>query len=160
MSQGTAKDHQPLSTSVVPDRSYNIIFGERGEIKSTNFERLLRAVIDILHMLLHKIDPFFGPGAKNPSIGQVLLMSKEQLQNRILTDPHVQIYPCGRRDIQAGTIDRRILATLEFLSSSGLDPYISGLACGANTTASTYGLFSNPQANLARNVEFSLRFKF
>ena len=25
------------------------------------------------------VDPFFGPGAKNPSIGQVLLMSKEQL---------------------------------------------------------------------------------
>ena len=25
------------------------------------------------------VDPFFGPGAKNPSVGQVLLMSKEQL---------------------------------------------------------------------------------
>ena len=28
------------------------------------------------------VDPFFGPGAKNPSIGQVLLMCKEQLTNR------------------------------------------------------------------------------
>jgi hypothetical protein len=83
------------------------------------------------------VDPFFGPGAKNPTIGQVLLMSKEQLQQRALADPHVQIYPCGRRDIQAGTIDRRILATIEFLSASGLDPYISGLACGHNQTAST-----------------------
>ena len=25
------------------------------------------------------VDPFFGPGAKNPTIGQILLMSKEQL---------------------------------------------------------------------------------
>ena len=83
------------------------------------------------------VDPFFGPGAKNPSVGQVLLMSKEQLQARILQDPHVQIYPCGRRDIQAGSIDRRILATIEFLSASGLDPYVSGLACGHNATAST-----------------------
>jgi hypothetical protein len=85
----------------------------------------------------NKIDPFFGPGAKNPTIGQVLLMSKEQLQTHDLTDPHIQIYTCGRRDIQAGLIDRRILATLAFLSASGLDPYVSGLACGANPTAST-----------------------
>ncbi|MDQ6607967.1 MAG: lytic murein transglycosylase [Actinomycetota bacterium] len=83
------------------------------------------------------VDPFFGPGAKNPSVGQVLLMSKEQLQARILQDPHVQIYPCGRRDIQAGSIDRRILATIEFLSASGLDPYVSGLECGHNQTASS-----------------------
>ena len=53
------------------------------------------------------VDPFYGPGAKNPSIGQVLLMSKQQLTNRILSDPHVQIYACGKRDIQAGLIDRR-----------------------------------------------------
>ncbi|MHB8659298.1 MAG: lytic murein transglycosylase [Solirubrobacteraceae bacterium] len=77
------------------------------------------------------VDPFFGPGAKNPTIGQVLLMSKEQLQNRVLQDPHTQIYTCGRRDIQAGLIDRRILATIEFLTASGLDPTISSLQCGA-----------------------------
>jgi hypothetical protein len=81
------------------------------------------------------VDPFFGPGAKNPSVGQVLLMSKEQLQNRVLVDPHVQIYACGRRDIQAGLIDRRILATVEFLSASGLDPTVSGLVCGSSLAA-------------------------
>jgi hypothetical protein len=77
------------------------------------------------------VDPFYGSGAKNPSIGQVLLMSKQQLTDRILSDPHVQIYACGRRDIQAGLVDRRILASLEFLSGSGLDPSVSGLVCGA-----------------------------
>jgi murein DD-endopeptidase MepM/ murein hydrolase activator NlpD len=80
------------------------------------------------------VDPFYGPGAKNPTVGQVLLMSKEQLTERVLTDPHVQIYNCGRRDIQAGLIDRRVLATVEFLSSSGLDPYVSGLECGHSPT--------------------------
>jgi murein DD-endopeptidase MepM/ murein hydrolase activator NlpD len=83
------------------------------------------------------VDPFFGPGAKNPSIGQILLMSKEQLQNRILQDPHVQIYACGRRDIQAGLVDRRVLATLEFLSASGLEPSVSGLVCGRSVPIST-----------------------
>ena len=47
-------------------------------------------------------------------------MSKEQLQTRVLEDPHVQIYACGRRDIEAGLIDRRILGVIEFLSASGL----------------------------------------
>ncbi len=82
------------------------------------------------------VDPFFGPGAKNPTVGQVLLMSKQQLTERVLSDPHVQIYACGRRDIEAGLIDRRVLATIEFLSASGLDPYVSGLKCGADSTAS------------------------
>jgi hypothetical protein len=65
------------------------------------------------------------------------LESKGQLQQRTLEDPHVQIYACGRRDIQAGLIDRRVLATLEFLSASGLDPTVSGLQCGHSFTAST-----------------------
>jgi murein DD-endopeptidase MepM/ murein hydrolase activator NlpD len=76
------------------------------------------------------VNPFFGPNAKNPTIGQVLLMSKEQLTYRVLEDPHVHIYSCGRRDIEAGLIDRRILAVIEFLSASGLDPTVSGLECG------------------------------
>ncbi|MGI8715445.1 MAG: lytic murein transglycosylase [Solirubrobacteraceae bacterium] len=83
------------------------------------------------------VDPFYGPGAKNPTVGQVLLMSKQQLTERVLTDPHVQIYNCGRRDIQTGQIDRRVLATIEFLSASGLDPYVSGLKCGASINATT-----------------------
>jgi Transglycosylase SLT domain/Peptidase family M23 len=82
------------------------------------------------------VDPFFGPGAKNPTIGQILLMSKEQLQNRVLQDPDVEIYPCGRRDIQAGSIDRRILAVIEFLAASGLKPDVSGLKCGSTPTGS------------------------
>ncbi len=82
-------------------------------------------------------NPFFGPGAKNPTVGQILLMSKGQLTNRVLEDPHVQIYPCGRRDIEAGLIDRRILAVIEFLSSSGLYPDVTGLECGHSASGDT-----------------------
>jgi len=86
------------------------------------------------------INPFIGPDAKNPTIGQVLLMSKSQLQQVVLADPHVQVYSCGRRDITAGLVDRRILGTMEFLSQSGLDPTVSGLQCGQNgATRSTPG---------------------
>jgi hypothetical protein len=75
-------------------------------------------------------NPFFGPDAKNPSIGQILLMSKETLQRRVLDDSRIELYDCGRRDVKAGNIDRRVLATLEFLSASGLKPTVSALECG------------------------------
>jgi hypothetical protein len=67
----------------------------------------------------------------------VLLMSKQQLTSIVLSDPRVQIYACGRRDIQAGLIARQVLATIEFLATSGLDPTIDGLECGHSLNAST-----------------------
>jgi hypothetical protein len=75
-------------------------------------------------------NPFFGADSKDPTIGQVLLMSKEALQTRVLSDPRIDIYECGRRDIASGAIDRRVLATLEFLTASGLKPTVSALKCG------------------------------
>ncbi len=73
---------------------------------------------------------FAAANGAGPSIGQVLLMSKEQLQQRVLSDPNVSIYACGRQDIASGRIDRRVLATLEFLVASGLKPTVSALECG------------------------------
>jgi SLT domain-containing protein len=73
-------------------------------------------------------NPFVSNRAANA--GQVLLMSKETLAARVLADKDVDVYPCGRNDIQAGEIDRRVLATLEFLSVSGLHPTITSLKCG------------------------------
>ena len=75
-------------------------------------------------------NPFFGADAKDPTVGQVLLMSKEALQRRVLEDPRIEVYDCGRRDIASGQIDRRVLATLEFLTASGLKPTVSALKCG------------------------------
>jgi murein DD-endopeptidase MepM/ murein hydrolase activator NlpD len=75
-------------------------------------------------------NPFMGADAVTPSIGQILLMSKETLQQRVLADPRIQIYGCGRQDIQAGAIDRRVLATLEFLVASGFNPTVTALECG------------------------------
>jgi hypothetical protein len=68
--------------------------------------------------------------AQEGGIGQVLLMSKEALAQRTLADPNADVYPCGRDDIRTGEIDRRVLATIEFLSASGLHPTITSLKCG------------------------------
>ena len=75
-------------------------------------------------------NPFVGKDAATPSIGQILLMSKDALAQRVLADPNVHIYGCGRDDVRAGQIDRRVLATLEFLVASGLKPTVTSLKCG------------------------------
>ncbi|HZV74232.1 MAG TPA: lytic murein transglycosylase [Conexibacter sp.] len=76
------------------------------------------------------VNAFAAANGAGPSIGQVMLMSKEQLERVVLADPRVSIYECGRQDIATGAIDRRVLATLEFLSASGLRLTVSALKCG------------------------------
>jgi hypothetical protein len=75
-------------------------------------------------------NPFFGEDAQGATIGQILLMSKDTLMQRVLANPRIEVYSCGRRDIEAGVVDRRVLATLEFLASSGLKPTVTSLRCG------------------------------
>ncbi len=60
----------------------------------------------------------------------VLLLSKEALEQRVLADKSLSIYACGREDIAAGRIDRRVLAVLEYLASKGFRLTISSLECG------------------------------
>jgi len=60
----------------------------------------------------------------------VLLLSKEALQQRVLHDEGLDIYPCGREDIEQGKIDRRVLAVLEYLRTKGFTLRISALECG------------------------------
>ena len=72
----------------------------------------------------------YGSSAGGLSIGQVLLMPKPQLERRVLADNRIDIYPGGRTDIRSGQIDRRVLATLEYLAESGLKPSVSCLKSG------------------------------
>ncbi|MDP2713116.1 MAG: lytic murein transglycosylase, partial [Solirubrobacteraceae bacterium] len=71
-----------------------------------------------------------GRDARGASIGQIMLMSKDALAHRVLDNPRIEIYSCGRRDIEAGLVDRRVLALLEFLAAGGLKPTVSSLQCG------------------------------
>jgi hypothetical protein len=76
-----------------------------------------------------------GTSTLNPKkgrlgLGQALLMGKQALGRRVLGDPRIEIYECGRQDIEAGQVDRRILAVLEYLANAGLHPTVSSLHCG------------------------------
>ena len=72
----------------------------------------------------------YGKDADGMSIGQVLLLPKRMLERRVLSDERIQIYDCGRTDIQSGLIDRRVMATLAYLAESGLRPTVTSLRCG------------------------------
>jgi hypothetical protein len=87
----------------------------------------------------------------NPTIGQILLESKSQLQARVLADPDLSIYGCGKTDIASGQVDQRVLATLEFLTAQGFKPTVSTLKCGA-TAGNTYGMLSEHSSGNAVTI--------
>ncbi len=87
-----------------------------------------------------------NPFSDNATVGQVLLMSKAALQQRVLNDPALSIYSCGRSDVQTGQIDRRVLAVMEYLVAKGYRLTITSLKCGhsyltssGNVSAHSYG---------------------
>jgi murein DD-endopeptidase MepM/ murein hydrolase activator NlpD len=69
-------------------------------------------------------------GDDSTSIGQVLLLPKPLLEKRVLGDERIEIYPCGRQDVQSGQIDRRVLATLAVLAERGFRATVTSLKCG------------------------------
>jgi murein DD-endopeptidase MepM/ murein hydrolase activator NlpD len=73
--------------------------------------------------------------ATSPTVGQVLLESKQQLEPQVLHDSGIHLGACAREDVQEGRVDKRVLAMLEYLSVSGLRPTASGLPCAPKTPA-------------------------
>ena len=78
----------------------------------------------------------YRAAGKNPfsysstNVTQTLLMPKTQLERRVLADPRLSIYECGRTDIRTGQIDQRILAAMEYLAGNGFRLTITSLKCG------------------------------
>ena len=79
--------------------------------------------------------PLFGPSASEALIQEIQLIGEPQLETDLLSDPRVRINACGREDVAAGRVDRRVLAALYFLVASGLDPTVSELRCSHGSEA-------------------------
>ena len=75
------------------------------------------------------LNPLVGK-AGDRTIGQILLMSKEELEQYVLRRKTIDIYEGGRQDISAGQIDRRVLSLLAFLDSEGLHPTVTSMISG------------------------------
>ncbi len=74
---------------------------------------------------------------------EVFAMSKSELQRSVLSDPGIGLDACGRRDVQEGAVDRRVLGTLEFLSRSGLQPTVGALRCARGRTTAAGPVFEH-----------------
>ena len=91
--------------------------------------------------------PLFGPEAGNALIGEVQLMSKPQLQARLLSDSRLHMSGCVRRDIAEGSIDQRVLTALDYLLDSGLGPTVPALQCHGEAQGATARLPSHASAD-------------
>ncbi|MSO42217.1 MAG: hypothetical protein EXQ70_10065 [Solirubrobacterales bacterium] len=88
-----------------------------------------------------------NPFGDDATAGQVLLMSKAELQRRVLADPRIEIYACGRTDIQTGQIDRRVMAMLEYLVARGYRLTITSLRCGHSYLTSSGNVSAHSSGN-------------
>ena len=88
-----------------------------------------------------------NPLADGATTGQVLLMSKPQLIRRVLADPRLEIYACGREDIRSGQVDRRVLALLEYLVERGFRLTVSSLKCGHSVYTSSGNISHHSSGN-------------
>jgi Transglycosylase SLT domain len=82
-----------------------------------------------LEVALHPKGSKDDVGLLGATAEDVFPMSKSELERAVLSDPGIQLDACGRRDVAAGAIDRRVLAVLEFLSRNGLQPTVGALQC-------------------------------
>jgi hypothetical protein len=88
-----------------------------------------------------------GDDVDGMSIGQILLLPKPQLEKRVLADDRIEIYDAGRDDIRSGQIDRRVLATLEYLAESGLRPTVTSLKAGHGFYTSSGNISEHSSGN-------------
>jgi len=76
--------------------------------------------------------------------GGILLLSKSALQKRVLNNDKVEFTKqCDRDYIAGGSVDRRILATLEFITAHGYSMLITSMLCGRESSITTSGNVSN-----------------
>jgi hypothetical protein len=85
-------------------------------------------------------------------VGGVLLLSKSALQRRVLGDPKLGIGDCDRQYIAGGAIDRRVLATLAFLSEKGYELLMTSMLCGREASITTSGYTSNHSYGSAMDI--------
>jgi len=76
--------------------------------------------------------------------GGILLLSKSALQKRVLGNEKVEFTKqCDRDYIAGGSIDRRVLATIEFITAHGYSMLITSMLCGREGSITTSGNVSN-----------------
>lgn len=82
-----------------------------------------------LYSALHPEGARRDAGLLGATAGDAFLLSGAQLRSTVLSDPGIGLDSCARHDISIGAVDSRVLATLVFLSRSGLKPTVGSVSC-------------------------------
>jgi hypothetical protein len=91
-------------------------------------------------------DPLYGPDLQSTDAGEASVMSQIDLERVILENTHLKMSLCERDTIAAGDVDRRVLASVEFLVENGLDPTIGGAQCTAGGSPSATAGAANAES--------------
>jgi len=70
--------------------------------------------------------PLYGANLNASDAGEALLTSQTDLERLILDNTHLRLTLCERKAIAAGDVDRRVLASVEYLIDKGYVPTIAG----------------------------------
>jgi Transglycosylase SLT domain len=90
---------------------------------------------DQLQRALHPKGAKGSSGLVGATADDVFLLSKNELERAVLSDPDVELPACADREVAAGHIDSRVLALLLFLSRNDLKPTVSAIRCPAEGAA-------------------------
>ncbi|HEY1687711.1 MAG TPA: lytic murein transglycosylase [Solirubrobacteraceae bacterium] len=82
-----------------------------------------------LYASLHPQGARRDAGLLGATAGDAFMLSKPALESAVLSDPGIGLDACVRQDISFGAVSTRPLATLVFLSRSGLKPTVGALPC-------------------------------
>jgi hypothetical protein len=91
-------------------------------------------------------DPLYGPDLQSADAGEASVMSQIDLERVILENTHLKMSLCERDTIAAGDVDRRVLASVEFLVENGLDPTIGGAQCSTGGSPSASAGAANAES--------------
>jgi murein DD-endopeptidase MepM/ murein hydrolase activator NlpD len=85
-----------------------------------------------LDAALHPRGAKRNSGLIGATAGDAFLLSRSQLRRAVLSDPGIGLDQCTKSDVASGAIDTRALASLVFLSRSGLKPTLGAMPCATS----------------------------
>jgi hypothetical protein len=84
-----------------------------------------------LDAALHPRGAKRSAGLIGATAGDAFLLSRVALQRAVLSDPGIGLDACTKSDVASGAIDTHVLASLVFLSRSGLKPTLGAMPCAS-----------------------------
>jgi membrane-bound lytic murein transglycosylase B len=89
----------------------------------------------------------WGARAAPPAAGASAGLADPALRARVLDDPRITLYACGRADVRAGRVDRRVLIALLGLADAGMHPTVTSLRCGHSYLTSSGNVSHHSSGN-------------